>query len=106
MLENSNELYRHVILAIFSGRRGLLLPNHLPLVVKVLLKALVYEETHGIVSAGAYVRDSACYTSWALARAYDPDMLKPYVNELAGGLLIVASFDREVDTLSFHHILS
>ena len=79
------------------GRRGLLLPNHLPLVVKVLLKALVYEETHGIVSAGSYVRDSACYTSWSLARAYDPEILKPYVNELAGGLLIVASFDREVD---------
>lgn len=73
-----------------------MLPSHLPLVVKVLLKALVYEETHGIVSAGSYVRDSACYTCWSLARAYDPEVLKPFVNEIAGGLLIVASFDREV----------
>ncbi|XP_065214517.1 tubulin-specific chaperone D isoform X2 [Planococcus citri] len=79
------------------GRRGLLLPNHIPVVVKVLLKALVYEETHGIVSAGSYVRDSACYTCWSLARAYDPETLKPYVNEIAGGLLIVASFDREMN---------
>lgn len=76
-----------------------MLPNHLPMVVKVLLKALVYEETHGVVSAGSYVRDSACYTCWSLARAYDPEVLKPFVNELAGGLLVVASFDREVSIL-------
>lgn len=75
----------------------MLLPNHLPLVIKVLMKALVYEEAHGVVSAGSYVRDSACYTCWSLARAYDPDVLKPYVNEIAGGLLIVCLFDREVN---------
>lgn len=85
-----------VIYSLSSGRRGLLLPNRLPQVVDVLIRALVYEAPLRSVTAGTVVRDAACYTTWALARAYDPDILKPYVAKIASSLLIVVAFDREV----------
>jgi hypothetical protein len=34
---------------------------------------------------------------WAFARAYDPVVLKPFVNTIASGLLVVTAFDREVN---------
>jgi hypothetical protein len=34
---------------------------------------------------------------WAFARAHEPGVLKPYVNRIASSLLIVTSFDREVN---------
>jgi hypothetical protein len=43
------------------------------------------------------VRDAACYVCWAFARAYEPVVLKPYVNRIASSLLIVTAFDREVN---------
>lgn len=78
------------------GRRGLLLPQRLPVVVPLILKALVYEDSRGYYSIGDHVRDAACYVAWSFARAYDPEILKPYVNSIASGLLIVTLFDREV----------
>lgn len=78
------------------GRRGLLLPERLPEVVPVVVKALIYDEPKGYASVGSHVRDSACYVAWAFARAYDVEVLKPYVTEIATTLLIVACFDREV----------
>lgn len=42
------------------------------------------------------LRDAACYLCWAFARAYLPEQMAPYIKQLAGGLLIVALFDREV----------
>jgi hypothetical protein len=42
-------------------------------------------------------RDAACYVCWAFARAYEPVVLKPYVNRIASSLLIVTAFDREVN---------
>lgn len=47
-------------------------PYRLPEVVKVLLKALIYDERRGSFSVGAHIRDAACYLSWSFARAYDP----------------------------------
>ncbi|CAG2232303.1 DONSON [Mytilus edulis] len=70
------------------GRRGLLLPQRLPDVVPVVLKALDYDEKRGNFSVGAHVRDSACYVCWAFARAYDPQ-------EIA--LVKASIFDREVN---------
>ncbi|XP_064213928.1 tubulin-specific chaperone D isoform X2 [Tribolium castaneum] len=79
------------------GRRGLLLPKRLPEVVPVVLKALVYDEPRGYSSVGSHIRDAACYVCWAFARAYDKDVLKPFVNQIAANLLIVACFDREIN---------
>ena len=51
--------------------------------VPVVLKALIYDERRGLSSVGAHVRDSACYVCWSFARAYEPNELKPYVNDIA-----------------------
>jgi len=79
------------------GRRGLLLPNRLQEVITFITKALVFDEKRGSFSVGSHIRDAACYVCWAFARAYEPDVLKPYVQELASNLLIVTVFDREVN---------
>lgn len=78
------------------GRRGLLLPSRLSDVVPVILKALIYDEKRGACSLGSNVRDAACYVCWAFARAYEPDELKPYVNQIASALVIATVFDRNV----------
>lgn len=79
------------------GRRGLLLPSRLENVVPVILKALTYDEKRGACSVGSNVRDAACYVCWAFARAYEPQELKPFVNEVASALIIAAVFDRDVN---------
>lgn len=79
------------------SRRGLLLPNRLPLAFNYLYKALLYDENKGNYSAGANVRDSACYVAWAFARAYDSEVMKPFQNALARSLLAVALYDREIN---------
>lgn len=79
------------------GRRGVLLPVHLPEVVEILLQAFVYDELRGSYSVGSTVRDTACYLAWTLGRSYEPAVVKPFVNELATQLLCLACFDREVN---------
>ncbi|KAK9871289.1 hypothetical protein WA026_011559 [Henosepilachna vigintioctopunctata] len=79
------------------GRRGLLLPQRLPEVVPVVLKALVYDEPRGYSSVGSHIRDAACYVCWSFARAYETHILKPYVNQISGTLLIATCFDREIN---------
>ncbi len=79
------------------ARRGLLVPERLPEVVPVVLKALVYDVRRGRHSVGSHVRDAACYVCWAFARAYAPDVLRPHVLDLSRGMLITALFDREVN---------
>ncbi|XP_045480328.1 tubulin-specific chaperone D [Harmonia axyridis] len=79
------------------GRRGLLLPQRLPEVVPVVLKALTYDEPRGYSSVGSHIRDAACYVCWSFARAYDTEVLKPYVTDIASTLLIVTCFDREIN---------
>lgn len=78
------------------GRRGLLLPSRLSEVVKLVLKALVYDEPRGYTSTGRHIRDAACYVCWSFARAYSVETIRPHVQEIAAGLLITAVFDREV----------
>lgn len=51
-------------------RRGLLLPERLPSVIKVLDDALVFDLNWGTHSVGAHVRDAGCYVIWSFARAY------------------------------------
>ncbi|KAL1505707.1 hypothetical protein ABEB36_005211 [Hypothenemus hampei] len=79
------------------GRRGLLLPERLPQVVPLILKALIYDEPRGYSSVGSHIRDAACYVCWSFARAYEPEDLKPYVQEIASTLLIVTCFDKEIN---------
>ncbi|KAK3089885.1 hypothetical protein FSP39_007355 [Pinctada imbricata] len=79
------------------GRRGLLLPQRLPDVVPVVLKALGYDQIRGNFSVGAHVRDAACYVCWAFARAYEPEDVTPYVTDIANALVKVSIFDREVN---------
>ncbi|KAK4314199.1 hypothetical protein Pmani_014498 [Petrolisthes manimaculis] len=78
------------------ARRGLLLPERLSEVTPVVEQALVYDELRGQCSVGANIRDAACYLCWSMARAYHPQQLAPYIQQLATGLLIVALFDREI----------
>lgn len=42
------------------------------------------------------MRDAAAYVIWALARAQDASSLSPHVVELAGSLVCVSLFDRDV----------
>ena len=52
-------------------------------------QALKYDVRRGAHSVGAHVRDAACYLCWAFARAYAPEVMAPYVAQLAPGLLTV-----------------
>ncbi|XP_060524658.1 tubulin-specific chaperone D [Cylas formicarius] len=79
------------------GRRGFLLPERLPQVVPLILKALVYDEPKGYASVGSHIRDAACYVCWAFARAYEPRDLAPYVQDIASTLLVVTCFDKEIN---------
>ena len=78
------------------ARRGLLLPVRINDVVSKLSKAMFYDRFQGTYSKGSNVRDSACYVAWAFARAYEPEIMKPYVSDLSKYLLIMAVFDREI----------
>ncbi len=49
----------------------------------MIIKALNYDEKRGYYSVGAHVRDAACYVCWAFARAYDPEEIKPHVQQIA-----------------------
>ncbi|KAB0802179.1 hypothetical protein PPYR_04365 [Photinus pyralis] len=79
------------------GRRGLILPQRLPEVVPVILKALDYDEPRGYSSVGSHIRDSACYVCWSFARAYEMEVLRPFVKDIAAALLVVTCFDREIN---------
>ena len=60
-------------------------------------RASTYDERRGTYSVGSHVRDSSCYVSWALARAFDPGELSVSFRKIAVCLLTVAVFDREVN---------
>lgn len=79
------------------AKRGLLLPYRLSAMVPLLLQALVYDEMKGYMSVGHHIRDAACYMSWAFARAYEPSVLEPFVQQIACGLLVTTVFDREIN---------
>jgi hypothetical protein len=79
------------------ARRGLLLPARLPATVPLVLNALNYDVRRGAHSVGTHVRDAACFVCWAFARAYAPDVMRPYVLSLAQGMLTCAVFDRELN---------
>ncbi|EED95613.1 tubulin-specific chaperone d, partial [Thalassiosira pseudonana CCMP1335] len=79
------------------ARRGLLLPDRLGEVVPIVVQSIRYDVRRGQHSVGAHVRDAACYTCWAFARAYAPAVLRPHVKELSVALVLSSLFDREVN---------
>lgn len=80
------------------ARRGLLLPSRLSELLDKLNTALQFEIRRGAHTTGHHVRDAACYVAWALARAYDPSLLRDILSvSLASSLLLTALFDREVN---------
>ncbi|XP_015120199.1 tubulin-specific chaperone D [Diachasma alloeum] len=79
------------------GRRGLLLPHRLPDVIPVVLRALVFDEPRAYGSIGRIIRDAACYVCWSFARAFEPHVFQPHVQQIASTLLIVTCFDREIN---------
>ena len=97
---NTASAYHGVCLCLAElSRRGLITQQELAIVVPFITdKALQYDEkkssTH---SVGSNVRDAACYVCWAFARAYQPEVMKPHVNSIAGKLLAIATMDREVN---------
>ena len=79
------------------ARRGLLLPHRLDDVVPRVVTAVHYDVRRGNTSVGAHVRDAACYTFWAFARAYCPGVLRNYIKPLAVAVVLTFLFDREVN---------
>lgn len=69
------------------------------LVVPTVIK--VYDEPKGYTSVGSHIRDAACYVCWSFARAFSTTDIQPYVEEIAGALLAVACYDREVNNKIF-----
>jgi tubulin-specific chaperone D len=59
-------------------------------------KALTFELKKGTHSLGSNVRDSACYFFWAVARAYEPNVIEKFSSELSYRLICVSLTDREV----------
>lgn len=47
----------------------------------VVTQALAFEVRRGGASAGAQVRDAACFVLWAAARAYSPATLRALITE-------------------------
>lgn len=93
-----NEAWHGSCLAIAElAKRGLLLPSRLETMVPLLLEAMVYDEMKGYMSVGQHIRDAACYICWAFARAYEPQVIKPFINRIAAGLLVTTVFDREIN---------
>lgn len=75
-------------------KRGLIAPKMLEKVIPVLKKAILFEESQGSYSTGSIVRDAACYICWTLAKAFDVETMRPYVQEFANAVLICALFDK------------
>jgi tubulin-specific chaperone D len=81
------------------SRRGLLLPSRLASVVPLVVRAMHFDLLRGQHSVGSHVRDAASYVCWAFARAYAPEVLRPFVDMFAEAMLLASLFDREVETI-------
>ncbi|KAI9208793.1 armadillo-type protein [Polychytrium aggregatum] len=79
------------------ARRGLLLPEKLEQAMPWVFLALKFDQKKATYSVGAHVRDAACYVCWSFARAYTPEIMKTYMEEMAANLVVVSVFDREVN---------
>jgi tubulin-specific chaperone D len=95
--ERDNDWHGACLALAEMARRGLLLPHRLNDVVAKIVEAIDYDIPRRQTSVGAHVRDAACYTYWALARAYSPETLRPFVPQLGESIVVAFLFDREVN---------
>ena len=72
-------------------QRNLISPERLAEMYSFMRDSLLYEQQEGGYSIGQAVRDSACYMTWSVARAYEQGGY-----ELGISLMLAACFDREV----------
>ena len=96
-IDNDNAWHGSCLALAELARRGLLLPSRLEQVVPIVTHAIQYDLPRGQHSVGAHVRDAACYTCWAFARAYSPQILQPHVYQLGKSIVLATLFDREVN---------
>jgi tubulin-specific chaperone D len=96
-MERDNDWHGACLALAEMARRGLLLPHRLNEVVVKIVEAIHYDIPRRQTSIGAHVRDAACYTYWALARAYSPETLRPFVPQLGESIVVAFLFDREVN---------
>ena len=96
LLAQENEASLHSVCLTIGEfcRRGILPPYLLPRVIPVLKQAMLFEEFQGNYSSGSLVRDAACFICWTLAKAFDGQVMREYVQELANSVLICALFDK------------
>ena len=59
-------------------------------------QGLTFDIRRATHSIGSNVRDAASYVLWSLSRACPPELIKPYADEMATGMICAACFDREV----------
>jgi hypothetical protein len=96
-IENDCDWHGACLTLAELARRGLLLPHRLKDVIPNIVKAIHYDLPRRQTSVGSHVRDAACYTYWALARAYSPEILRPFVPQLGQSVVVAFLFDREVN---------
>jgi len=96
-MEQDNDWHGACLTLAELARRGLLLPHRLKDVIPKIVRAIHYDLPRRQTSVGANVRDAACYAYWALARAYSPQILKPFVPQLGQSVVVAFLFDREVN---------
>eukprot|EP00536_Pseudo-nitzschia_multiseries_P008637 jgi/Psemu1/257408/estExt_Genewise1Plus.C_2220030 len=95
--EQDNDWHGACLTLAELARRGLLLPHRLDDVIPRIVQAIHYDLPRRQTSVGANVRDAACYAYWALARAYSPQILRPFVPQLGQSVVVAFLFDREVN---------
>ncbi len=96
-MEQDNDWHGACLSLAELARRGLLLPHRLKDVIPKIVTAIHYDVPRRKTSVGSHVRDAACYTYWALARAYSPEILRPFVPQLGTSVVVAFLFDREVN---------
>ncbi|CAN8061487.1 unnamed protein product [Agarophyton chilense] len=80
-------------------RRGLILPDNdlFSKAFDAVRVAASFDMRRGANSVGAYVRDAACYTVWAIARAYERQHVAPFADVISESMIPLALLDREVN---------
>lgn len=79
------------------ARRGLIPSSRLSEVIPILVQAITYDTLHGKCSVGSHVRDGACYTYWALVRAYRVEELARFLPALSQAVVTTSLLDREIN---------
>ena len=69
-------------------------------VIPYLIQAVQYDRRRGSINVWAHVRDAACYTYWAFARAFDPKIMQPFLLDMTRAIILTSWFDHEANCRS------